>query len=127
MMPLLFELLSEETDPAVRVVLGYFVFVYIYPYIDGNGRMGRFLMNVILAAGGYPWTVIPVQRRKDYMSALEAASVNQDIKSFTTFLGGLVNIGRRECGVKYRQLMSLYTTCAATNKERCDTVRQISS
>ena len=90
MMPLLFELLSEETDLAARVVLGHFVFVYIHPYIDGNGRMGRFLMNVILAAGGYPWTVIPVQRRKDYMSALEAASASQDIKPFAAFLGGLV-------------------------------------
>jgi Fic family protein len=44
---------------SVRVVLGHFVFVYIHPYIDGNGRMGRFLMNLMLASGGYPWAVIP--------------------------------------------------------------------
>ena len=90
MMPLLFELLREETNPAVRIVLGHFVFVYIHPYIDGNGRMGRFLMNVMLASGGYPWTIIPVQKRDDYMQALEAASVHQDIKPFTEFLGTLV-------------------------------------
>ena len=90
MMPLLFELLREETNPAVRVVLGHFVFVYIHPYIDGNGRIGRFLMNVMLAAGGYPWTIIPVQKRADYMQSLEAASVNDDIKPFTKFLGNLV-------------------------------------
>ena len=90
MMPLLFELLKEETSPAVRVVLGHFVFVYIHPYIDGNGRMGRFLMNVMLASGGYPWTLIPVQRRNDYMQSLEAASVHQDIKPFTEFLATLV-------------------------------------
>ena len=51
LMPLLFELLTEEQDPAVRVVLGHFVLVYIHPYMDGNGRMGRFLMNVMLAGG----------------------------------------------------------------------------
>lgn len=90
MMPLLFELLREETNPAVRVVLGHFVFVYIHPYIDGNGRMGRFLMNVMLASGGYPWTIIPVQKRNDYMQSLEAASVHQDIKPFTEFLATLV-------------------------------------
>jgi hypothetical protein len=90
MMPLLFELLKEETNPAVRVVLGHFVFVYIHPYIDGNGRMGRFLMNVMLASGGYPWTIIPVQKRDDYMQSLEAASVHQDIKPFTIFLATLV-------------------------------------
>jgi hypothetical protein len=46
MMPVLFELLAEEPDPAVRIVLEHFIFVYIHPYTDGNGRMGRFLMNV---------------------------------------------------------------------------------
>ena len=90
MMPLLFELLRDETNPAVRVVLGHFVFVYIHPYIDGNGRMGRFLMNVMLASGGYPWTIIPVQKRNDYMQSLEAAIVHQDIRPFTEFLATLV-------------------------------------
>lgn len=90
MMPVLFELLAEEQDAAVGVVLGHFVFVYIHPYMDGNGRMGRFLMNVMLAAGGYPWTVIPVQHRNDYLSALESASVEGDIKPFAAFLGKLV-------------------------------------
>lgn len=90
MMPILFEILSDETDPAVRVVLGHFGFVYIHPYMDGNGRIGRFLMNVMLASAGYPWTVIPVERRTEYMQALETASVHQHIIPFATFLGGLV-------------------------------------
>ena len=90
MMPLLFQLLTEEKEPSVRVVLGHFVFVYIHPYFDGNGRMGRFLMNVMLASGCYPWTVIPVERRNAYMEALESASVNRNIEPFATFLGGLV-------------------------------------
>jgi hypothetical protein len=90
MMPLLFELLKEESNPAVRVVLGHFVFVYIHPYVDGNGRMGRFLMNVMLASGGYPWTIIPVEKRDDYMQSLEAASVDQNIQPFTKFLAALV-------------------------------------
>src|SRR5271155_4143861 len=78
-MPLLSEILSKETEPVVRVVLGHFFFVYIHPYMDGNGRMGRFLMNVMMAAGGYPWTVVPVEQRDAYMAALEDASVRQDI------------------------------------------------
>lgn len=86
-----FELLKNEPEPSVRVILGHFVFVYIHPYMDGNGRMGRFLMNVMLAAGAYPWTVIPVEKRDDYMDALEKASVEQDIIPFTKFLGNLVS------------------------------------
>jgi hypothetical protein len=90
-MPAFFDLLREEPEPAVRVVLGHFVFVYIHPYMDGNGRMARFLMNVMLAAGGYPWTVIPLEKRDDYMAALESASVEQDIMPFALFLGRLVS------------------------------------
>jgi len=92
-MPAFFDLLREETDAAVRVVLGHFVFVYIHPYMDGNGRMGRFLMNLMLAAGGYPWTVISVADRKIYMEALEKGSVYEDIVSFTDFIASLVKKG----------------------------------
>jgi len=90
-MPVLFELLEEEPEPSVRAVLGHFIFVFIHPYMDGNGRIGRFLMNAMLASGGYPWTVVPVERRTEYMQALEQASVGQDITSFATFLAYLVN------------------------------------
>jgi fido (protein-threonine AMPylation protein) len=88
-----FDLLREEDHPAVRVVLGHFVFVYIHPYMDGNGRIGRFLMNVMMAAGGYPWTVIPLSARNIYMTALERASVGEDIAPFAEFLARLVRKG----------------------------------
>lgn len=89
-MPAFFELLQAEEEPCVRVVLGHYFFVYIHPYMDGNGRMGRFLMNVMLAGGGYPWTVIPLEQRSTYMAALEEASVNQNIVPFAAFLADLV-------------------------------------
>lgn len=91
LMPALFELLEGEPDAQVRIVLGHFIFVYIHPYMDGNGRIGRFLMNAMLASGGYPWTVIPVEQRDSYMAALESASVEQNIEPFTKFLAQLVS------------------------------------
>jgi Fic family protein len=51
-MPALFDLLEKETEPSVRAVLGHWMFGYIHPYPDGNGRMARFLMNAMLASGG---------------------------------------------------------------------------
>lgn len=92
-MPAFFDLLYEEKEPSVRVVLGHFIFVYIHPYMDGNGRIGRFLMNVMLASGGYPWTIVPVEKRNVYMAALEKASVDQNIGPFTDFLARLVERG----------------------------------
>jgi hypothetical protein len=90
-MPVLLELLAEESEASVKAVLGHFIFVFIHPYMDGNGRMGRFIMNLMLASGGYPWTVIPVQQRTKYMKSLEEASVNLNILPFVEFLSHLVN------------------------------------
>lgn len=49
----LFALLAAEPEPAVRVVLGHFLFVYVHPYMDGNGRMGRLLMKLMVASGAW--------------------------------------------------------------------------
>jgi len=86
MMPELSGLLETESSSAVRGVLGHFIFVYIHPYMDGNGRIGRFLMNTMLASGGFSWTIIPVERRREYMEALDAASFGGDIRQFATFV-----------------------------------------
>jgi Fic family protein len=50
------------------------------------GRIGRFLMNTLLASGGYPWTVIRMSRRGEYMKALEAASVKGQITPLAAFI-----------------------------------------
>jgi Fic family protein len=94
-MPALFDLLEEEEYPSVRAVLGHWLFGYIHPFPDGNGRVARFLMNAMLASGGYPWTVIRLEEREVYMAGLEAASVEQDIQPFADFIAECV---RREPG-----------------------------
>lgn len=94
-MPVLFELLETEPDPAVRAVLGHFVFVYIHPYRDGNGRIARFLMNLMLASAGHIWTVIPVDQRTQYMNALEQASSSGDIGPFAALIARLTIEQRR--------------------------------
>ena len=82
----LWDLLEAETEACVRAVLGHHLFVFVHPYYDGNGRIGRFLMNTLLASGGYPWTVIRMSRRDEYMKALEAASVKGQITPLAEFI-----------------------------------------
>jgi hypothetical protein len=88
-MDMFFTLLEEEEHAASRALLGHFFFVHIHPYSDGNGRIGRFLMNVMMGSGGYPWTIIPVARRAEYMSALEQASCENNIIDFIEFIKSL--------------------------------------
>ncbi|MBF5060167.1 Fic family protein [Candidatus Neptunochlamydia vexilliferae] len=85
-MEMLFHCIQEDEHPAVRAVLGHYIFVYIHPYMDGNGRIGRFLMNVMFVSGGYPWTIIEVKNRKAYLDALEIAGTDQNIEPFAAFI-----------------------------------------
>ena len=85
-MPALFNLIEEEPEPGVRALLGHWLLGYIHPYPDGNGRMARFLMNAMLASGGYPWTVIRVEDRAAYLQALDRASIDMDIGPFSAFV-----------------------------------------
>ena len=48
--------------------------------------MARFLMNLMLASGGCPWTVIRMRDRNAYLAALDDASIDMDIKPFAQFV-----------------------------------------
>lgn len=48
-MPALFDLIQQEDEASVRAVPGPWMFGYVHPFPDGNGRLARFLMNVLLA------------------------------------------------------------------------------
>jgi len=100
-MPAFFDLLEKETEPSVRAVLGHWLFGYIHPYPDGNGRMARFLMNVMLASGGYPWTVIRMRDRKAYLAALDRASIDVDLGPFTTLIAQRVRWALEKHDLKF--------------------------
>ncbi|MEZ5996955.1 MAG: Fic family protein [Hyphomonadaceae bacterium] len=89
-MDALFTLLANEPEAAVRAVLGHWLIGYIHPFPDGNGRLARFLMNAMLASGGYPWTIVRKDDRDRYLQALEKASIDNDMGPFATFLAGRV-------------------------------------
>ncbi len=101
-MPALFDLLEDEREPSVRAVLGHWLFGYIHPYPDGNGRVARFLMNAMLASGGYPWTVIRVEDRDGYLAALDRASIDMKIEPFAKFIATRVRRSMKRAAAKAR-------------------------
>jgi hypothetical protein len=78
--------IAEEESFIVKAILGHFMFGFIHPYFDGNGRTARFLMNLLFIVGGFNWVVIKNDDRARYMAALESASVDKDIKPFVQFV-----------------------------------------
>ena len=58
----------------------------IHPFSDGNGRVGRLMMNYFLIIHNYPPIIIFEEDKKEYYSALEEYDKNIDLKPFITFL-----------------------------------------
>ncbi len=75
---------EEILHPVELAALVHQKFVFIHPFIDGNGRVGRLLMNLVLLRFGYPITIIPPLLRFEYIAALEKAHV--DTKDFVQFI-----------------------------------------
>ena len=81
-MKTLFDRAQQESHPLTRAVLCHWLIGYVHPFPDGNGRTARFLMNALLVSAGYPWTIIRLETRPQYMAALEELSVNHNPDPF---------------------------------------------
>lgn len=74
------------TGPITRAVVAHWGFVHVHPFMDGNGRLSRLLMNLFLGAGGIPWTTIRAEERDPYFAALEQAHVKENYAVFAEFV-----------------------------------------
>ena len=63
-------------------------FVYIHPFVDGNGRVARLLMNLALLRNGYTIAIIPAILRHEYIYSLETAHTRPEV--FTDFIADRV-------------------------------------
>ena len=80
----------ENLDPITRALLVHLEFVTIHPFMDGNGRLGRLLMNYALLATGLPWVTIRSDERIPFFRAIERAQVDGDAKPFIQFVWDLI-------------------------------------
>ena len=81
--------------PVERAARVHSDFVKIHPFVDGNGRTSRLLMNLELLKAGYPPAVLPVERRLAYYMALDADHVHGQQEAFVQMVAEIVREGFR--------------------------------
>ena len=84
---------KKKLHPLVLASYFHTEFEKIHPVVDGNGRVGRLLMNFILYKNKYPMINIPKKRRFKYYEVLQEAQYKRNLKSFVKFL---INILKKD-------------------------------
>jgi len=73
---------TTNEHPIIIAALAHFKLVSIHPFVDGNGRTSRLLMNLLLLQAGYPFAIIKNESRAAYINALEKAQLTQNLDDF---------------------------------------------
>lgn len=73
---------KSDIHPVIVAADAHYKLVRIHPFVDGNGRTARLLMNLLLMQANYPITVIGNDKREDYINALEKAHMTGDLNDF---------------------------------------------
>jgi len=84
---------GSELHPVERAARIHNDFVKIHPFVDGNGRTGRLLMNLELLKEGYPAAVLPVSERLAYYAALDEAQVRGNFEPLRELMSACVVAG----------------------------------
>ncbi|SMG22190.1 Fic/DOC family protein [Dethiosulfovibrio salsuginis] len=79
--------------PVERAARVHGEFVKIHPFVDGNGRTSRLIMNLELMKSGFPPIVLPVERRLEYYEALDLAHTKGNYEPFWGLISELAEAG----------------------------------
>jgi Fic family protein len=88
-----YDTLAAQLHPVERAARLHLDFVKIHPFVDGNGRTARLLLNLELLKAGFPAIVLPVEKRLTYYQALDKAHVTGDVHDFMVLVTDCVREG----------------------------------
>jgi Fic family protein len=105
---------KSDIHPVIVAADAHYKLVRIHPFVDGNGRTARLLMNLLLMQANYPITVIGNDKREDYINALEKAHMTGDLSNFYSLVINAVDSSldvylgnKKPRGVKEERLLKI--------------------
>ncbi len=80
-----------KTHPLKVAADAHFKFVSIHPFVDGNGRTARLLMNLLLMQAGYPPAIVRKEDRKQYIASIEKAQLGGSLSDYYSLMYAAVD------------------------------------
>lgn len=93
--------MRPDVDPIARALIVHLEFVTVHPFVDGNGRLGRLLMNYELLANGFPWVTVRADERIPFFQSIERAQVEDDSTPFIRYLWHLIRQAVTDTSAKH--------------------------
>ncbi len=115
LMKSLFEFLNDKEDeihPLILSALFHYYFVYIHPFSDGNGRIARFWVNLILTNWNPNFKYIPVEeemylKQEEYYNSIAKCHINGNANEFISFVLNCINTALKKTTQKTTQKIKL--------------------
>lgn len=118
---------AKLLHPVDRAAQFHYKFVSIHPFDDGNGRMSRLLMNLLLMQAGYYPCIIQNAHRRKYIQVLEQVDSVKDVTLFTTFVAQelLVTVGKVLDIVEGKEVVLTQSTTILNSVERRERILHV--
>jgi hypothetical protein len=111
-----FEMRAAVEPGLARAIFTMFVVAEVHPFVDGNGRVARIMMNAELTSGGLCRIIVPTVLRDDYLLALRALSRSDDADPLVKFMDFAQRFSAEIPLSSYETATAVLTECGAFNE-----------
>jgi len=107
----------DLSSPTARALYVLFLIAEVHPFNDGNGRISRLAMNAELEAVGQARLIIPTSLRSDYLTVLEALTVNSNPEPFISFSRNLIDLNSHLPFGSFEQSLKYFKETGALDEQ----------
>ena len=108
----------DLSSATARAFFMLFVVSEVHPFQDGNGRISRLSMNAVLEDAGLTRLILPTSFRNDYLTVLEALTINGNAKPYCLFAHKLIELNSRMPLYSFEAAHGYYKKTGALDKPK---------
>jgi Fic family protein len=108
-----FKYYTALKEPMAKAIFMMFMISEVHPFVDGNGRIARIMMNAELFRGGQSRIIVPTVFREDYILALRKLTRSKEPDTYIRVMEKLHKFSDNLYGADYDELNNYFFECNA--------------